>query len=466
MKKFIIFPLLVVASTILYASCNSMDYNKEMQVPEEMFYNGQYLDAAKLLLPAVNKKGKDQLLFMMECGYMLHAGGDTLKSNDVLLPAGKLARVVPVSITKQAESLLTNNTATNYMGEDFEKVLVHMYLGINFLMNKKHESAGVEFKLVNEELEKIRNEGTESARYKQNIMAKYLTAAAYEALGNENNDMDDIEYAYKELEQINSLNPNIDFVREDLQRLSKKLGYNDDYAKWVSAFGRRDISDDSGELVVIFQSGRNAIKKSRGKILDDKSMNTAINVSFSGMNAKEGVTLGAIIATLQMAENPIPYFEARTDVVNSLRIKAGNRAFRTIMLEDISSTAVKNLQDDYTMLKAKVAASIVLKAAISIGAGLAAKEIAKRAGAGSFSGLIGTIAGAGTGAALFSSMRPDLRCWHTLPAKLHLGRTFLPPGNHTVKIEYMGGGGFRDVKQQDVEIKKGEKTFLNIRTLI
>ncbi|MCL2026533.1 MAG: hypothetical protein FWG92_06995, partial [Leptospirales bacterium] len=330
---------------------------------------------------------------------------------------------------------------------------------------KKNESAGVEFKLVNEELQKIRNEGSNSARHKQNIMAKYLTAAAYEALGNKNNDLDDIEYAYKELEQINSLNSNIDFVREDLQRLSKRLGYNDDYAKWVSAFGRRNIPEDSGELVVIFQSGRSAIKKSRGKLLDDKSIYTAINVSFSSMTAKQGVTLAAIITTLQVAENPIPYFEARTDAVNFLQIKAANKTFRTTMLEDISSTAIKNLQDDYTMLQAKVAASVVIKAAASIAAGMVAKEIANRAGAGSFSGLVGTIAGAGTGAALFSSMKPDLRCWHTLPAKLHIGRTFLPPGKHTVTIEYVGAG-VRDAKQQDVEIKKGEKTFLNIRTLL
>ncbi|MCL1911210.1 MAG: hypothetical protein FWG13_03285 [Leptospirales bacterium] len=464
MKKFMIFPLL--ASAILYTSCGSVDYNETIRTPEEMFYNGQYLEAAKLLLPVVNKKGKEQLLFMMECGYMLHAGGETDKSNSVLLPAGKLARVIPVSITQQAQSLLTNNTATNYMGEDFEKVLVHMYLGINFLMNNKNESAGVEFKLVNEELDKIRNEGTNSARYKQNIMAKYLTAAAYEALGNENNDMDDIEYAYTELKQINSLNSNIDLVREDLQKLSKKLGYDDDYAQWVTAFGKRDIPDDSGELMVIFQSGRSAIKKSRGKILDDISMKNAIDISFSSMTAKQGVTIAAILATLATAENPIPYFEARTDATHHLRIKAAQKTFKTTMLEDISSTAVKNLQDDYTMLKAKVAASIVLKAAASIGAGLVAQELAKKAGAGSFSGLIGTVAGAGTGAALFSSMKPDLRCWHTLPAKLHIGRTFLPPGSHTITIEYVGAGGVKDVRQLDVEIKKGKKTFLNIRTLI
>ncbi|MCL2025317.1 MAG: hypothetical protein FWG92_00735 [Leptospirales bacterium] len=463
MKKIILF--LLLASAILYTSCGSVDYNKTMKVPEDLFYKGQYLDAARHLLPAVNKKGKDQLLFMMECGYMLHAGGDTARSNKVLLPAGKLARVIPVSITQQAESLLTNNTATNYRGEDFEKVLVHMYLGINFLMEKKNESAGVEFKLVNEELQKIRNEGSASARYKQNIMAKYLTAVAYEALGNENNDLNDIEFAYKELEQINSLNSNINFVREDLQRLSKRLGYDDDYAKWVAAFGKRNIPEDSGELVVIFQSGQSAVKKSRGKILEDQSMNAAINLSFSGITAKQGVTLAAVVATLHMAENPIPYFVARTDAVKHLQIKAGDRTFRTTMLEDISSTAIKNLQDDYTMLRAKVAASLVVKAAASIAAGVVAKEIASRAGAGSFSGLIGTIAGAGTGTALFASMKPDLRCWRTLPAKLHLGRTFLPPGKHTVTIEYIGDGT-QNIQQRDIEIKKGEKTFFNIRTLI
>ncbi|RPI95116.1 MAG: hypothetical protein EHM32_06015, partial [Spirochaetales bacterium] len=125
-------------------------YVQVMKDSEKMFYHGEYKEAARKLLPAVNKSGKDQLLFMMETGLMLHAAGDFQNSNKVLLEAAKLADRIALSVSKEAASLFINETVTNYRGEDFERVLIHMYLGINFLMLKDADSARVEFKKVND----------------------------------------------------------------------------------------------------------------------------------------------------------------------------------------------------------------------------------------------------------------------------------------------------------------------------
>ena len=189
----IISALLIVFA---FVSCSSKNYNQEMKVSEDTFYKGKYLEAARLLLPNINKAGKDELLFMMECGLMLHAGEDYKTSNKVLLRAGSQANLLPISVTQQVASLLTNDTNTNYRGEDFEKVLIHVYLGINFLMLEEYDSARVEFMAVNNELSKIKSENGE-ARYKQNLMAKYLTAIAFEIVGERDNDTRDIEFAYK-----------------------------------------------------------------------------------------------------------------------------------------------------------------------------------------------------------------------------------------------------------------------------
>jgi hypothetical protein len=465
MKKFV--PAVILFLSLGLFSCGGRNYEEAIKVPEQLFYSGKYLEAAQMLLPDVNKSGKDQLLFMMECGYMLHAGADYAKSNKVFLPAGKLARIIPTSVTQQATSFLLNDRSTNYQGEDFEKVLVHMYLGINFLMLKDSESARVEFKLVNEELQQIRTENGE-ARYKQNIMAKYLTAIAYEIVGDENRDQNDLEYAYKEYEQIYALNPGLDMVRIDLQRLAKKLNYMDDYAKWAGMFGKRDnIPQDAGELITIYQSGLGAIKKSRGKLLSDESMKSGIYLTVNKANLATGVTVTAILLALHNIENPIPVFERRSDQTAYLRINVNGRLSQTIQMEDVATTAIKNLEDDYGRLHKRVAASVATKAIASVAAGIAAQQIAKRAGAGGFSNLIGTVAGAGTGAALFSQIKPDLRCWHTLPARLQMGRTFLRPGNYNISIDYMGPNGeIQGSKSTQVEIKKGQKSFINERTLM
>ena len=461
-------PIIITAIifSLAFVSCSSRSYDEAMKVPEKKFYEGNYLEAAKLLLPNVNKGGKDQLLFMMECGLMLHSGEDYEKSNKVLLPAAKLAKLMPISVTQQISSFLTNDTNSNYRGEDFEKVLVHMYLGINFIMLQKYDSARVEFLAVNNELAKIKSEDG-SPRYKQNIMAKYLTAIAFEINGELNRDDNDIEYAYIEYKQIYALNPNLAIVKDDLLRVSKRLGYDDDYVEWRKKFGRSYIvSENSGELVTIFQSGRGPIKKSRGSLLKDKDMAPVINITLNTSNLAAGVTVAAILVTLKSAENPIPKFVKRSNRVDRVKVESGGKSINTVMLENVEHTAIQNLEDDYGRLYKRVAISIATKAAAAVAAGIAAKAAAEQIkDLGPFASLIGTAVGAGTGAFLFAQMKPDLRCWHTLPANFQIGRFTLKPGKHKVKYVLIGGGRIIDTVEKDVEIKKGGKTLVNIRTL-
>lgn len=465
MKKI---PLLTTAIlfSLVFISCSSRTYEEAMKVPEEKFYNGQYLEAANLLLPEVNKAGKDRLLFMMECGLMLHSGEDYEKSNRVLLPAGRLAQLIPISVKNQIASFLTSDVNSAYRGEDFEKVLVHMYLGINFLMLKKVDSARVEFLAVNNELAKIKSEDG-SPKYKQNVMAKYMTAIAFEISGELNRDEKDIEYAYIEYKQIYALKPDLAMVKDDLLRVSKRLDYEDDYKEWRKKFGRGyNASDDTGELVTIFQSGRGPVKKSRGSLLKDKDMGPVINVTLNTSNWGAGVTVAAILVTLQTAENPIPKFVKRSNKVNRLRIESGDKSINTVMLEDVEQTAIQNLEDDYGRLYKRVAISIATKAAAAVVAGVAAKAAAEQLeDLGPFASLIGTAVGAGTGAMLFAQMRPDLRNWHTLPANFQLGRLMLKSGRQKVKYVFISDSGIIDTVEKEVEIKKGEKTLVNIRTL-
>ncbi len=459
---------IISAILIMFAfiSCSSKNYNEEMKISEDTFYKGKYLEAARLLLPNVNNAGKDELLFMMECGLMLHAGGDYKTSNKVMLQAGKLAQIKPISVTQQAASFLTNDTNSNYRGEDFEKVLIHVYLGINFLMLEEFDSARVEFMAVNNELSKIKSESGE-ARYKQNLMAKYLTAIAFEIVGERDNDTRDIEFAYIEYKQVYALDPNLSMVKDDLLRVSSRLGYDDDYQEWKRTFGRNITADqEAGELVTIFQAGRSAIKKSRGPLLKDPDMEPVIRITINTSNLTAGLTAAAVLVALNNAENPIAKFQKRSNKVDKVRVESGGKSITTTMLEDVETTAVKNLEDDYSRLYKRVAASIATKAIATLAASLAAKKIAEQfKQTKGFASLIGTAVGAGTGAALFSQMKPDLRCWHTLPANFQLGRMKLQPGKHNVSFSFIANGGIVDRQEKEVEIKKGEKKVVNLRTL-
>ena len=448
-----------------FTGCTS--YNKKMAASEKMFYSGKYKDAARSLLPGVNQKSVDQLLLTMECGLMLHAAQDYATSNKVLLEAASIADKIPVSVTQQIGSLLTNDTNTNYRGEDFERVLIHMYIGINFIMLGNPDEARVEFKKVNDMLNSINTTGGKA--YKQNVMAKYLTAIAFELIADRDRDESDREFAYIEYKQIYQLDPRLALVYRDLQRISKKMGDNDDYAKWIGQFGKRDnISADAGELVMIFQAGQSAIKVSRGKLLSDVTLKNSIQISLNGMPLQQGVTIAGVMVALAVAENPIPRFQKRSNKIDHMVINInGNDVDQTYMLENIEDTAVKNMEDDYGRMYAKVAAGIAVKAVAVVATQVAAKKIAEQSKKTSgVAGLIGAAAGAAMGVGLGSQIKPDLRCWHTLPANLQLGRIFLPPGKYNVVIKFIDkNGAVERTETQPVEIKKGQKFFLNYRTL-
>ena len=85
---------------------------------------------------------------------------------------------------------------------------------------------------------------------------------------------------------------------------------------------------------------------------------------------------------------------------------------------------------------------------------------------GPWAGLAGALVGAGTGAALISQIKPDLRCWHSLPANLQMGRMYLPPGEHLLTINLIDrSGGVVNTVERKVTIESGKRNFFNLRTL-
>ena len=175
--------------------------------------------------------------------------------------------------------------------------------------------------------------------------------------------------------------------------------------------------------MVIFQAGRCPIKVSRGKLLDEPGMNAAVVTTLATRSLAAGVTAGA------GHEDHRPGGKPDTEIQDHGQTRSSTSGWpswtgqvETEILENIEYTAIKNLEDDYGRLRGEVAASIVTKAIVSLAAGIGAQEATRKLSKGNsgLSALMGLMVGAGTGTALFATMKPDLRCWHTLPANLQL----------------------------------------------
>jgi uncharacterized protein len=465
MKNILIGAALVSSLTIL-SGCAS-GFEKKMPAAEKTFLSGKYYEAAKMLEGEVNATGKDQLLAMMECGMMLHTAAKNEASSKVFMAANELAKQMPVSVSQQAGSLFTNETVTNYRGEEFERILLHMYPGIDFLLTDKPEQAGVEFKAMSNLQQDIREkEGLKS--FKTNLMAKYLASVAYELQGDLNNDANDYDFAYVELKQAYEANPSIDVIKRDLIRLSKKLGDTDDYNKWIGKFGRIETTPgDYADVVLIYQSGLGAIKASRGKLLDDKDLSMSIRVSLGSMPLQEGVTIAGAMIALAIAENPIPKFVKRSNKVNAIELSIDDKLrAKTTILENISETAVNTMEEKRSYVLGKTAAGIAVKVAASLATAYMVKKAAQRAKSG-VAGLLGAVAGAAVGAGFASQIKPDLRCWVTLPDNLQVCKLRVPKGKHSIKLKLLANDGFeKDVDLGEVDIKDTKKKLIiNYRTV-
>jgi hypothetical protein len=197
-------------------------------------------------------------------------------------------------------------------------------------------------------------------------------------------------------------------------------------------------------------------------------MKASLVVALGSQSLAAGVTAASVMTAITAAQNPIPRFQIRSNIVRSLRVTVGNHRIMTQSLENIEETAIRNLEDDYSRLRARVAASIITKAVVSLGAGIAAQEVTRKLSDGNrgLSSLVGLLVGSGTGAALFATMKPDLRCWHTLPANLQLARVPLPPGTHFARLDLIGHNGtVIESKNVNFEIDANGKRFITIRTV-
>jgi hypothetical protein len=458
---------LIVLIMLLLSGCSS-GYNTRVADAEKSFYGGDYTGGAKLMVPLVNSESNEKLLYMMEAGIMLHTAGEYQKSNEFLLEAARFAEDQKISVRKQAASVLLNEEKTRYHGEEFERVLIHMYAGINFLMQQNYQSARVEFNRVSRRLDELRRNNEEV--YQQNIMARYLTALCYEIIAEIDNDEGALEFAYIEYKRILEMRPDYTQVQKDLLRLAHMMRDKEDQRKWGSRFKNVKMPEykKKGELVVIHQSGRGAFKKSRGTLLADATMKGAIIISINNMSLKQGVTIGAVMVALNSIEHPIPDYMSAPNKTDHIAIVSadGSKLGRTYVLEDIEKTARLSAEKRYEDTREKVAAGVAVKAVATIASSIAAEKIAEQTPLKDASKLIGFLAGAGIGTALASQIKPDLRCWRSLPSNLQVSRIFLDPGKYTFYLQQVDNNGknFAAEKVQ-VEIKENEKTIINRRTL-
>lgn len=401
--------LLIVAAICTQGCASARVSDREAT---DHFLHGRYAEAAARLDQATREHGDgaDQLLFLLDLGLSQHAAGDYVGSTKTFLIAEKIAEIKDYSnLAEESAAFLTSDNVLPYKGEDFENVLINVYLAMNFAFEGNRESAIVEARKVDRKIHRMNTEG--KRHYKQNAFARYLTGILYEA----DREWDNAYLAYKKTYEIE---PGFAPLRLDLWRLASLNRMRDEQERWEREFGltpeeleRARPRKGLAELVVIYQNGISPEKRP--------------NPQFDSL----------------------PKFYPRSNPISQASVEIdGQPVARTEMLHDIEATAIQNLEEKYGALVAKKISGALAKEAIAIGVERQTDS---------------PLAGFLTRIFFWATNRADLRSWNLLPRDLQIARIPLEPGLRQVKV--LAVGAFLNPIEREIDARAGETYFLNAR---
>lgn len=422
----------LLALTVALAGC-STTYEKTALKSWDMMASGEAEEAVKTYEEKVTSD-KEKLLKFMDEGILLRVAGKYRESNEKFFEAAKIIEASGyLSLGEQGLTLLTNEKQTTYQGEDFEKVLIHVYLGLNFMQLGEWDSALVETRRVNEILFKMISEAKRP--YELNAFARYVGAALFEREGDENDAFVD----YKNVLRIDpTLKTRFPIIAQDLMRMAKRLGFGQELEEYQKEFGKaewekaqKSLKEKAGSLVLILESGKSPQKFSSRE---------------QHYTRREGARGGTVVEVLL----PVAYYKERATRIHSASLEVGGVQAQTAVLNDIEHTAIQHLKDRMGRAIAKALLTAGVKAGIATGIGKATD-----------SAELGLLAGL----ALFITSEADTRSWLLLPGELQVAKAFLAPGKYSVSLVYKNeyGGTVRTEEISNIEIKADRPTFIQRR---
>ncbi len=372
------------------------------------FNSRDYSVAAQEYAKTADVPGVNQFLFLVDLATTYFAAGDYELAIQYFLKAEKISEIKDyTSLSEEAGTLLTSDNVRGYTGEDFEKVLINVYLALSFAALEKWESAQVEARKINLLLYRMINEGKRN--YQESPFARYLSGLLWETTQEWNS-------AYIDYKKTHELDPKFPFVGADLLTASNKMRFTDEYKEWSRIFENqapRKIPDGWGEFIVIFEQGLSPRKIPR-----------------DGHNSS------------------LPRFVPRGSDSSYARVWIGDKDYIIDQkVLDIEKLSIAYLEDRIGRMIAKKMAGAAVKGALAAGLGSSSKD-------------------SDLGFAVFHLLmaldRADLRSWLTLPGSFKMERIAVPSGKYPIRLQVLNRYSevIYEKNYGEVELKPRHKKFL------
>lgn len=432
---------LVLTGVLILTSCAST-------VTEQ----SQYLDADNLVaqrnFPGASRvieenrnsayQQKDRVLFYLDLGMLYHFSGEYEKSNQALSEAERgIEELFTKSISQSISSVALNDNALDYAGEDYEDIYLNIFKGLNYIALGDTESAQVEIRRVHIKLNILEDkykklveqynqsgdaEGELEARetrFYNSALARYLGMLLYRAEGSVDDariELEEIREAYKEQSQLYNF---------DLPELPEKV--EQDGMAHLSVMAFTGYSPRKLAETVYLDTGNNMV------YITSVSQNEEYINRMVGFNF---LVIPGIKSGLHM-KFQFPRMELQGSQVDRIDLLVDGTPVKEIPLfEDMETIA----QEIYLIKQPFTVGKTIIRAVIKGALKEKGKEEINNQMGGSVGGLLaGALIGIAADVAVDATENADLRISHYFPAQAHAMDIALPPGNHTVQLEYYSG---------------------------
>jgi hypothetical protein len=404
---------------------------------------GEYTNAIHKIKENKKEYGdKNAVLYNLDLGILYHYDGEVDSSIKYLLQAEReIDELYTKSVTQAALSFVVNDNVLPYEGEDFEKVLVNIFLALNFAAKGESDEALVEARKVDLKLRAYSRQYDGKNRYQEDAFIRYIAGVLYESGGEINDAFISYRKAYETYKTYEKEygTPAPPFLLDDLARTATLMAFTEETEQYIALGGapyERSRRRSEGSLLVVVYSGHSPIKEQN---------RVAVSIPDTA----------GIIHTFQIA---LPKFVARSknprrySVSITTSSSTGNHSDSTVVAENVTTIADKTLQDRLALVYLKSGGRAVMK---FLASEEAKKKIKKEGGDKALANILGSIA---VDVAVGATEQADVRSWRTLPGEIQLARFQLQPGEHIVQVTANDGGyEWTDVP---VTVNVGKTTIL------
>lgn len=368
--------------------------------------------------------GKNDALLLLDRAMVLLAKQQHQLSSRDFQMADKAIEMLDFSRSTADEIVryMFSDSAGPYKARPYEKLMINTMNMLNYLAPGNLEGARVEarrFSVMRDYLlgaKKVDHEAVKRA----GVPGSYLAGYAFEKSGEPDAAL---RYYDEVLQAIDAPT-----LSDPIRRLTRQSGYRTPRLESAAAVGRDEgrVSEPSNEVLIVVGYGRIPPLVAKRVPIGFALTVAAAFLSASAVKQANRLAAQGLVTWVNYpelapsrAEYPVPL------------VRIDGSAQPAQVIADVDAVARHAWNESRGKVMAAAVTRMITRAAVGAGAGVAVGKASGESGLGVLASMI-------TQASMAAADKPDTRSWATLPARIAVVRTELPPGKHAVEVTVLG----------------------------